>query len=137
VIPLWRDRCVVSGEPAVPVILTVAEGEAVIAAAAELVFLGFDDRGGIFAADLSQAAEPSALEAAGGERVLDLRTLVGTLTPAEAALLATRGESCTGTAISSTAAAAGPRPASVTAGTSGPAGTRHAAACTSRGSSPR
>jgi hypothetical protein len=90
-----------------------------------------------FAADLSQAAEPSALEAAGGERVLDLRTLVGTLTPAEAALLATRGESCTGTAISSTAAAAGPRPASVTAGTSGPAGTRHAAACTSRGSSPR
>src|SRR5207244_3072221 len=42
---------------------------------------------GIFAADLSQAGESLAVEAAGGERVLDVRALVGTLAPAEAALL--------------------------------------------------
>ena len=55
--------------------------------AAEVVFLGLDDHGGIFAADLSSAAESAAAEAAGGERVLDVRALVGTLSPAEAALL--------------------------------------------------
>src|SRR6185503_16059963 len=49
-IPMWRDQCVVSGEPAVPVIVPAAT-------------------------------------AAGGERVLDVRALVGTLSPAEAALL--------------------------------------------------
>jgi NAD+ diphosphatase len=77
----------VSGEPAVPVILPAAEAGAVLNAAAEVVFLGLDDRGGIFAADLSPAGESLAVEAAGGERVLDVRGLVGTLGPAEAALL--------------------------------------------------
>jgi NAD+ diphosphatase len=52
-----------------------------------VVFLGLDDHGGIFAADLSPAGESQAVEAAGGERVLDVRSLVGTLSPAEAALL--------------------------------------------------
>jgi len=52
-----------------------------------VVFLGLDDHGGIFAADLSPASESEAVEAAGGERVLDVRSLVGALTPAEAALL--------------------------------------------------
>src|SRR6266581_3610257 len=56
-IPMWRDHCVVSGEPSVPVILPAAEAGAVLDAAAE------------------------------GERVLDVRALVGTLRPAEAALL--------------------------------------------------
>src|SRR5580704_11086957 len=78
-IPMWRDHCVVSGEPPVPVILPAAE--------AEVVFLGLDDQGGIFAADLSPAGESRVVEAAGGERVLDVRALVGTLRPAEAALL--------------------------------------------------
>jgi NAD+ diphosphatase len=88
-IPLWRDRCVVSGDPAVPAILPAAgpAAETVLNAAADVVFLGLDDHGGIFAADLSPAAESQAIEAAGGERVLDLRSLVGTLQPAEAALL--------------------------------------------------
>ena len=86
-IPMWRDQCVVSGEPAVPVIRPAAEAGAVMNAAAEVVFLGLDDRGGIFAADLSPASESLAIEAAGGERVLDVRALVGTLGPAEAALL--------------------------------------------------
>jgi NAD+ diphosphatase len=86
-IPMWRDQCVVSGEPAVPAILPAAGAEAVLNAAAEVVFLGLDDRGGIFAADLSPAPESQAVETAGGERVLDVRSLVGTLRPTEAALL--------------------------------------------------
>jgi NAD+ diphosphatase len=86
-IPMWRDQCVVSGESAVPVIVPAAEAGAVLNAAAEVVFLGLDDHGGIFAADLSLASESLAAEAAGGERVLDVRALVGTLSPAEAALL--------------------------------------------------
>ena len=86
-IPLWRDQCVVSGEPAVPAILPAAAAEAVLDSAAEVVFLGLDDQGGIFAADLSPARESQAVEAAGGERVLDVRSLVGALAPAEAALL--------------------------------------------------
>jgi NAD+ diphosphatase len=88
-IPMWRDQCVVSGEPAVPVIVPAATAAAgaVLNSATEVVFLGLDDHGGIFAADLSQAGEPAAAAAAGGERVLDVRALVGTLSPAEAALL--------------------------------------------------
>jgi NAD+ diphosphatase len=88
-IPMWRDQCVVSGEPAVPVIVpaATAAGGAVLTSAAEVVFLGLDDHGGIFAADLSQAGASAAAAAAGGERVLDVRALVGTLSPAEAALL--------------------------------------------------
>ena len=86
-IPMWRDQCVVSGEPAMPVVWPAAEAKALTKAAAEVVFLGLDDHGGIFAADLSPASESEAVEAAGGERVLDVRSLVGALTPAEAALL--------------------------------------------------
>ena len=86
-IPMWRDQCVVSGEPAVPAIQSAAGAEAVLNVAAEVVFLGLDDHGGIFAADLSPAPESQAVETAGGERVLDVRSLVGTLRPAEAALL--------------------------------------------------
>src|SRR5690349_3770881 len=56
-IPMWRDHCVVSGEPSVPVILSAAEAGAVLNAAAEVVFLGLDDQGGIFAADLSSVGE--------------------------------------------------------------------------------
>src|SRR5215468_9281344 len=80
-IPMWRDQCVVSGEPAVPVIVPAAAAGAVLNSAAEVVFLGLDDHGGIFAADLSQVPESLAAAAAGGERVLDVRALVGTLSP--------------------------------------------------------
>ena len=88
-IPMWRDQCVVSGDPAVPVIVpaATAAAEAVLNSATEVVFLGLDDHGGIFAADLSSVPESLAAGAAGGERVLDVRALVATLSPAEAALL--------------------------------------------------
>ena len=87
VIPMWRDRCIVSGDPAAPVILPGSGARAVLEAAAETVFLGLDDAGGIFAADLSPLEESRAVELAGGEQALDVRALVGTLTPPEAALL--------------------------------------------------
>ena len=86
-IPMWRDQCIVSGEPAIPAILAVTEAEAVLNAAAETVFLGLDDDGGIFAADLSPLGESQAVETAGGERVLDVRGFVGTLRHRDAALL--------------------------------------------------
>src|SRR6476646_11106243 len=63
-IPMWRDQCVVSGEPAVHVIVPAATAAAVLNVAAEVVFLGLDDHGGIFAADLSSASESLAAEAA-------------------------------------------------------------------------
>src|SRR5690242_13442425 len=65
-IPMWRDLCVVSGEPAVPAILPAAEAEWMLDSAAEVVFLGLDDQGGIFAADLSPDRESRAVEAAAG-----------------------------------------------------------------------
>lgn len=86
-IPMWRDHCIVSGEPAVPVILPVTEAEAVLSAAASPVFLGLDAVGSIFAAELSPLEESEAIAAADGERVLDVRGLVGILRHPEAALL--------------------------------------------------
>src|ERR1700750_3080485 len=61
-IPMWRDQCVVSGEPAVPVIVPAATAAAgaVLNSAAEGVFLRLDDHGGVFSAALSQAGESAA-----------------------------------------------------------------------------
>jgi NAD+ diphosphatase len=86
-IPMWRDQCIVSGEAAVPVILAAAQAGAVLEAATETVFLGLDDDVGIFAADVSELEQSRAVEVAGGDRVLDVRGLVGTLGHREAALL--------------------------------------------------
>jgi NAD+ diphosphatase len=86
-IPLWQDRCIVSGDPAVPVILTASRAGAVLAAAAETVFLGLDDDGGLFTVDLSPLEESRAVELAGGDRALDVRSFVGTLRAPDAALL--------------------------------------------------
>jgi NAD+ diphosphatase len=86
-IPMWRDHCIVSGEPAVPAIVPVTEAEAILTAAADPVFLGLDDNGGIFAADLSRLEEPRAIGVTGGERAVDVRGLVGALGHSEAALL--------------------------------------------------
>jgi NAD+ diphosphatase len=87
-IPMWRDRCIVSGATA-PVTLAAAQAGPVLAAAdaAEPVFLGLDGDAGLFAVDLSALEESRAVRAAGGERVLDVRALVGTLGHEQAALL--------------------------------------------------
>ena len=86
-IPMWQDRCIVSGEPAVPAILAAAAAGPVLEAAAETVFLGLDDGAGMFAADLSPLEESRAVALAGGEQALDVRGFVGTLRSPEAALL--------------------------------------------------
>src|SRR5579862_5992464 len=57
VIPVWQDRCIVSGDPAVPVILPASGAGAILEASVETVFLGLDDGAGLFAADLSPLEE--------------------------------------------------------------------------------
>ncbi|HEX2131865.1 MAG TPA: NAD(+) diphosphatase [Actinophytocola sp.] len=52
------------------------------------VFLGLDGDAGVFAADLSDLAEPDALALAGADAVSDVRQLFGSVDPAEAAVLA-------------------------------------------------
>jgi NAD+ diphosphatase len=78
-IPFWRDRCLVSGDPPVPVRLHAAQADGV-------VFFGLDAGGhGVFATDLSGMEAEEAAELAGADRALDVRVIAGTLSPAAAA----------------------------------------------------
>ncbi|GAB3149819.1 NAD(+) diphosphatase [Micromonospora sonneratiae] len=88
VILLWRDQCLVSGEPSTPLRLPGTEAIEVIGAADELVYLGSDGGDDVFAADLSTLTMDRAVELAGADGVRDVRALVGTLTPTEAAVQA-------------------------------------------------
>ena len=66
-IPYWRDQCLVSGDPPVPVTLPAAR-------AGGVVFLRLDADGhGVFAADLSGMEAEEAAELAGAGRALDVR----------------------------------------------------------------
>jgi NAD+ diphosphatase len=87
-IPIWRDQCLMAGTPQAPVVLTGARADAVGQVSGGAVFLGLDGDTGVFAVDLSALTESEAVEVAGAERVLDVRALVGTLTPSEASTLA-------------------------------------------------
>jgi len=79
VLPFWRDQCLVSGDPPVPVTLPAARGDGA-------VFLGLDADGhGVFATDLSGMEAEQAAELAGADRAVDVRMIVGTLSPAAAA----------------------------------------------------
>lgn len=86
VLPVWQDRCLADG--AVPVRLSGKAAAPVRAAGAEPVFLGFVAGQAVFAVDLSELTEDAASAAAGATRVVDVRRLVGRLSPAEAALQA-------------------------------------------------
>ncbi|MBO4208776.1 NAD(+) diphosphatase, partial [Micromonospora echinofusca] len=86
-VPVWRDRCPVTGEPAVPVHLTVA-GPGTGFTDREAVFLGLDGTTGVFAVDLSELAEEQAVALTGADRTMDVRSCVGRLDPAEAAVQA-------------------------------------------------
>ena len=78
-IPFWRDRCLVSGDP--PVLVTLHAGRADGA-----VFLGLDADGhGVFVTDLSGMESEQAAELAGADRAVDVRMIAGELSPAEAA----------------------------------------------------
>ncbi|WP_144118389.1 NAD(+) diphosphatase [Catellatospora sichuanensis] len=87
-IPMWRDQCLTAGTSQAPVVLTGARVDAVRQAAVGPVFLGLDGGAAVFAVDLSALAESEALGLAGAERVLDVRALVGLLSPGEAAMAA-------------------------------------------------
>lgn len=86
VLALWRDQCLMRGPQAAT--LSVADAQAALATAGELVFLGLDGDAGIFAADLSALEEPHAFALSGASALREVRGLVGTLSRSEAAILA-------------------------------------------------
>jgi NAD+ diphosphatase len=87
-IPVWRDYCLVSGDPPAPVTaLDDSRCQAVREVSTPLL-LGLDGAVGLFVVDLSSLDEQRAVELAGAERVGDLRALAGTTSAADAAILA-------------------------------------------------
>ncbi|MEU2616012.1 NAD(+) diphosphatase [Micromonospora sp. NPDC007271] len=87
VLPLWRDRCLVSADRR-PVRPAAVDAAGLLAAADETVFLGLEEGRAIFAVDLSSRPEGEALALAGAAEAVDVRALVGGLTAAEAAMQA-------------------------------------------------
>ncbi|HEX6500486.1 MAG TPA: NAD(+) diphosphatase [Micromonosporaceae bacterium] len=86
-VPMWRDRCLVAGDPPRPV-ATPGGRAALLDAAGPPVFLGVDGEQAVFAVDLSDLSESDAVAVAGASAVLDVRALAGTLPADEAAVLA-------------------------------------------------
>ena len=83
---LWRDQCLVAGDPPVPLVLKAAAlAEADLQ---RLVLLGLDDGAPEFAADLSDSSLADALATTGAEAVADTRSLFASLPAAEAGILA-------------------------------------------------
>jgi len=87
-IPLWQNHCLVTGDPPVPTFPDGTRRDAVLRESSTPVFLGLDGTTAVFAVDLSSLPEARAIQAAGAERALDVRHLVGCVCPAEAAILA-------------------------------------------------
>ena len=87
-IPVWRDHCLVSGDPPAPVTALDASRSRTVRESGTPLFLGLDGDTGLFAVDLSALDEAQAVEATGAERTADLRAFAGTLGSAEAAALA-------------------------------------------------
>ena len=83
--PLWRDQCLVAGDPPAPVAVPVA---ALDTAPGDLVLLGLDDGVPWFAVDVSGLAEQDALARVGADAVADVRSLFTGLTAAWAGALA-------------------------------------------------
>ncbi|TYB34233.1 NAD(+) diphosphatase [Micromonospora sp. AP08] len=86
-LPLWRDRCLVSADRA-PVRRSAAGAAGLRAAADETVFLGLDAGRAVFAVDLSGRDDAEACELAGAAEAVDVRALVSGLGAAEAAVQA-------------------------------------------------
>ncbi len=83
--PLWRDLCLVAGDPPAPVELPGA-GDA--AEPDRLVLLGLDDEIPVFAVDLSDLALEDALARTAADAATDIRSLFAGLTAAQAGALA-------------------------------------------------
>ena len=84
--PLWRDQCLVAGEPPAP--CKLLPGAIDGAAPAGLVLLGLDGGAPDFAVDLSDLALEDALRAAGADAAADTRSLFAGLPAGEAGALA-------------------------------------------------
>jgi NAD+ diphosphatase len=87
-IPIWRDYCLVSGDPPAPVTSLGSGSNGPVREASRLLFLGLDGDAALFAADLSLLDEDRAVAVAEAERVSDLRAFAGTIGAADAAILA-------------------------------------------------
>ncbi len=83
--PLWQDQCLVRGDPPAPLLLTT---ESIGVDSARLVLLGVDDAGPQFAVDLSELSSADAVARTGADDVVDVRSLFGSLPPADAAAIA-------------------------------------------------
>jgi NAD+ diphosphatase len=81
--PMWRDQCLVAGDPPVPVAVPVGEVDS-----GELVLLGVGDGGPEFALDRSELELGDALAEVGADGVADVRALFGGLPAELAGLLA-------------------------------------------------
>lgn len=84
--PLWRDQCLVAGEPPAPCKLLVGAIDG--ADPAGLVLLGLDGGAPDFAIDLSDLALEDALRATGANAAADIRSLFAGLPAEEAGALA-------------------------------------------------
>jgi NAD+ diphosphatase len=81
--PMWRDQCLVAGDPPAPVAVPVGEVDS-----GELVLLGVGDGGPEFALDRSELELGDALAEVGADGVADVRALFGGLPAELAGLLA-------------------------------------------------
>lgn len=86
VVPMWRDRCLVAGDPLSPLVLPAATIDD--ADRARMVLLGLDDNTPYFAVDLSDLGPDEALEHVGADAAADIRAVFAGLPAARAGILA-------------------------------------------------
>jgi NAD+ diphosphatase len=84
--PLWRDQCLVAGDPPTPLKLPVGAIDGTDPA--RLVLLGLDDGAPDFAVDLSDLALEDALTNAGADAAADIRSMFAGLPAGQAGALA-------------------------------------------------
>jgi NAD+ diphosphatase len=84
--PLWRDQCLIAGDPPAPIRLPAGTIDG--ADPAGLVLLGLDDGAPDFAVDLSDLDLEDALTGAGADATADIRSLFAGLPAREASTLA-------------------------------------------------
>src|SRR5579863_7848685 len=89
--PLWRDQCLVAGDPPVPVTLAAGAAGGLDPAGvgpAGLVLLGLDGDVPYFTVDLSDLSLADALARTGADAAADIRSLFGGLPAGQAGMLA-------------------------------------------------
>ena len=84
--PLWRDQCLMAGDP--PALVRLPADAISGADPAGLVLLGLDDGAPDFAVDLSDLALEDALTGAGADATADIRSLFAGLPASKASTLA-------------------------------------------------